>query len=510
MKIKETYFTMSDGVRLYTRIILPEENKKFPIVFIRTPYDQVRNGEPYPEDEYKDEQFFIKNGYAIVLQHTRGKGDSEGVCMPYCERQDGLETLELIRKLPFYNGEIYLYGASYLSTVHLCYISTKPKDIKAAALDVQLDNMYLKTYRNGCCYRFANPNWWMSMVKRQYPDQNNISEALIRPYYKIAERVLGEDLPGYTKLLLNPEYNDFWKSQENDNAVNNISFPVLLSEGWYDFYINGMFTMWDRLPAETKEKSIFVAGPWGHATKVKDSEYPFENGNLPDDYVVKFFNSVRDNEKYEYLECGKVNYYSVGGNFWTTDDCQTKNMKLYFNDDNTLNEKSYKKGEKTYIYDPDKPLNFYKCENIFKAPDKNTSDGVLSFESEPFKKDTDFYGKINWNMKVKTDCEDTAFFMRVYFVEDGIAYNLTETITTLSHINKNYVSGEECVVNISTSPIGFTIKEGNSIRVDISSHSDMYAPHSNTKGHWAKVTETKIAKNTVICDENAWIELPVV
>ena len=156
-----------------------------------------------------------------------------------------------------------------------------------------------------------------------------------------------------------------------------------------------------------------------------------------------------------------------------------------------------------------KPLSCFKHHDIYKAQPAGAVDGVLSFVSAPFEENVDFYGKIRWNMKVKSDCDDTAFFMRVYFVENGIAYNLTETITSLSNINANYIAGEECLINIFTPPIGFTIKKGNSIRVDIASHSGLYVPNSNTKGHWAKVTETKIAKNTVICNEDAYIEFPV-
>ena len=58
MIINETYFKMSDGVRLYTRIVLPEENKKYPIVFIRTPYEEERNGIAYPRENYENDLFF--------------------------------------------------------------------------------------------------------------------------------------------------------------------------------------------------------------------------------------------------------------------------------------------------------------------------------------------------------------------------------------------------------------------------------------------------------------------
>ena len=111
-------------------------------------------------------------------------------------------------------------------------------------------------------------------------------------------------------------------------------------------------------------------------------------------------------------------------------------------------------------------------------------------------------------MKVKTNCNDTAFFMRVYFVEDGVSYNLTEGITSLSYLNPDYRAGEECLIDILTGPVGFTLKAGSRIRADISSHSDLYAPHANVRGHWALVEDVRVARNTVICDEEAYLALP--
>ncbi|MBE7045083.1 MAG: CocE/NonD family hydrolase [Ruminococcaceae bacterium] len=509
MIIREEFFTMSDGIRLYTRMVLPEEGKKFPIVFMRQPYEEKRGGEPYPIEAYQDD-LFLKNGYAVILQHTRGRGDSEGVCKPYQERQDGLDTLEIIRTLPFYNGEIYLVGRSYLSTAHLCYLDTNPPDIKAASLSIQTDRMYLRNYRNGCCYDYCNIKWWMRMLKNRYPDQLPCEEALYRPYYKIAERIFGEDVPEYTELLLHDTYHDFWQKQVQNNVSEQLQIPVLLTEGWYDFYLDGMFSMWERLPEETRKQSVYVVGPWGHATEVsKTAEYPLANGNIPKDWIVKFFNSIRDGVAYQEFETGRVNYYTIGGDFWTTDKKGTRETKLYFQNHYKLSENADVSGTKSFVYNPEKKPGSFRYHDIFKAEPAGSIDGVLSFESEAFSEDTEFYGKIRWHMKVKSDCDDTAFFMRVYFVENGASYNLTETITTLLQCDENYTAGSECLIDITTPMIGFRIKKGNAIRVDISSHSDMYVPHANVVGHWAKVTETKTAVNTVICDEDSYIVLPV-
>ena len=154
MYLSEQFLKMSDGILLYTKIVLPRKEGKFPIVFMRSPYEDKTELGSSSVDDYKD-NLFVKNGYALVYQHTRGKGNSEGICVPYNERQDGLDTLNILRCMDFYNGEIYITGESYLATVHLCYLDTNPSDIKGAALSIQTDRMFFRNYRNGCCYNYV-------------------------------------------------------------------------------------------------------------------------------------------------------------------------------------------------------------------------------------------------------------------------------------------------------------------------------------------------------------------
>ncbi len=102
-------------------------------------------------------------------------------------------------------------------------------------------------------------------------------------------------------------------------------------------------------------------------------------------------------------------------------------------------------------------------------------------------------------------------FIRTPYEPDrnGVSYNLTEEITSLAYIDRDYTPCNECEISIDTPPIAFTLKKGCRIRVDISSHSNLYVPHSNTKEHWAKAIETKTAQNTLICDKSAYILLPL-
>lgn len=67
-------------------------------------------------NEYKSS---LSHGYAVVIRHCRGRGKSDGDCIPYInEREYGLDLQQWIRKQSFYNGEIFLKGKSYLTSVN--------------------------------------------------------------------------------------------------------------------------------------------------------------------------------------------------------------------------------------------------------------------------------------------------------------------------------------------------------------------------------------------------------
>ena len=104
----------NDGLKLFTVILLPEPTGKFPVVIVRNPY--VDSYEYEKEENVaiaylNENKEWLNRGYAVVIQHCRGRGKSEGDCVPYInEREDGLSLQEWVRKQSFYNGEIFLKG----------------------------------------------------------------------------------------------------------------------------------------------------------------------------------------------------------------------------------------------------------------------------------------------------------------------------------------------------------------------------------------------------------------
>ena len=133
-------YLLNNTAELFTVICLPDNKGTFPTVIYRSPYvdsDEFISESEICDKKAKEFSRWLECGYAVIFQHCRGRGKSSGDCVPYIyEREDGLFLQDWIRQQTFYNGEIYLCGASYTSSVHFV---TAPfsEDIKGAILEVQ-------------------------------------------------------------------------------------------------------------------------------------------------------------------------------------------------------------------------------------------------------------------------------------------------------------------------------------------------------------------------------------
>ena len=181
-KIDYTYITSGDA-SLFTVFLLPEGSGSFPTVVIRTPY--VDALEMLPEKEIcfqyaKENEKWLKRGYALVLQHCRGRGKSEGDCIPYVnEREDTLSLYAWIREQPFYNGELFLKGSSYLTSVHFC-AAPFDADIRGAIFGVQDSERYNICYRNGFFKKALHGNWYVNMYKKKSKIKKTLHEWQLR------------------------------------------------------------------------------------------------------------------------------------------------------------------------------------------------------------------------------------------------------------------------------------------------------------------------------------------
>jgi putative CocE/NonD family hydrolase len=103
---------MRDGVNLSTDIYLPQGlDGPFATVLVRTPYDKDV-GEGIVRIRWVE--YFLSQGYAVVVQNERGHYFSEGSFDNYLQgaSTDGYDTVEWIVCQPWSNGKVGTIGCS--------------------------------------------------------------------------------------------------------------------------------------------------------------------------------------------------------------------------------------------------------------------------------------------------------------------------------------------------------------------------------------------------------------
>ena len=517
----EEMVPMKDGTRLYTYGVLPPDGEKRGIVFVRSPYSAEK---PVDMAAYAySYQRAIKRGYAYVHQHVRGTGMSEGDWIPYeNERADGLAMLEWLRGLSHYNGEIFLLGGSYLTSVHLSYLGTNPPDVKGAALYVQDDDRYNVIYRNGFFKIGLHGGWFVGGYKKKNKSlTRNKSVSLASfPFASFPRRYWDEDVPSLDNVLRHPRRDDpFWRSgapgsgAEYMDALNKSTMPVLLRTGFYDIYTDGICDMWRRMPESRRANCSLAIDAYDHGGKIADwakgTRGEFPGGARSDAGVseLDWFDYCRTGRPNEKAPPGKVRYYALWENAWKEGPdiaVGSRKVRLPLGD-----------GKRTWTYDPKRSLPKFPGSGgicfggMQLQPEPDFRDDVVSFVLPAAEETLDVSGRMTAELAVSSDCEDTCFYVRVSVrKDDGKWYLLRDDITSLSFSGGEYAPGTERKVALCFADHAFRLEKGDVLRVDVSSANSQFAPHPNVAGDAFACEKPKVAHNTVYPERSSLV-LPV-
>jgi len=502
---------------LFTVVCRPKKEGTYPTVIMRSPYvdaDEFIDEKEICENKLTEFQSWIKRGYVVVYQHCRGRGKSSGDCIPYIyEREDGLFLQEWVRHQDFYNGEIYLVGGSYTAAIH--YVTAPfADDIKGAVFRVKDTERYNCNYRNGFFKMGLHGGWYVDMYKRKtMPNKNYTEESFnMLPLSDFSKTVFGESAPDFDAILAHPNHDDdFWNTRygggETRSILDHANIPILLTTGFYDIFEGGIFDMWNNLDASTKSKCALVVHPFEHGCNGEVEPINFENGNMNEyfyEHQIDWLDFIRG-KGVSPFKTGKITYYTLFANEWCCDDFYTANACQKF----VLGE-----GEVTYKYDPQNPASFKGgLSTNFGGnewqDEPHLRDDIITVYTPEFENDTYVKGKIKASLKVKSDCEDTCFYMRLSLCKQEGYYGLRDDINQISNFCADYKPGEEITMDFSFDEHAFVVGKGEKIRVDITSSAfPLFVRHTNNKGLFSEQTTTKIANNTVILNES-YIELPI-
>src|SRR5580704_3020386 len=109
-----------DGVTLRADIYRPKTEGKFPVLLQRTPYNKGDGESDFGKRAAAE-------GYIVIIQDVRGRYTSEGKWYPFKnESNDGYDTVEWAAALPYSNGKVGMYGASYVGATQMLTAIANP------------------------------------------------------------------------------------------------------------------------------------------------------------------------------------------------------------------------------------------------------------------------------------------------------------------------------------------------------------------------------------------------
>lgn len=512
----KTFYTYLDGI--FTAVVLPEDTGKFPTVIMRCPYvDGYINWEEEKIPRHYANIFhhWIDHGYALVYQHCRGRGKSQGEFIPYIyEREDGLKLQNWIRRQEFYNGELFLKGGSYTTTVHYATAPFAP-DIKGAVFDVQDSEHYHICYRNGCFKKGLHGGWYVDNYKaKTMPTKHFSKESSFEmlPLTEFGKTVFGETIEPLEGALRAPDPADpFWLTRaggaDTKDAVKSAQFPVLLTTGFYDVYAGGMCRMWKDMETETRARSALIISPYDHGDGYDAETFLYPNGKRKEQfgeaYEVEWCDAARGKGNFPVPQ-GKITYYSLFENVWKETEALSaeKTLALTLQGDTA-----------TYTYDPADAPGFEaglstNFDGTCFQKQQNRQD-VITVYTPAVEQDTVIKGQMSLSIPVSSDCEDTCFYARVSLETEKGDLGLRDDITTLCYQLGDYPPNTKVTLQFTFDEHAFLMTKGQRLRVDIASADKThFVRHTNCKGLFSTQTQTKIAKNTVYLPE-AVFTLPV-
>ncbi|GIJ77455.1 hypothetical protein SAMN05443287_11298 [Micromonospora phaseoli] len=259
-----------DGVILRTDHYAPDL-AGVPTVLIRTPYG--RSGPMRLLCRLAAEQ-----GFHVVIQSCRGTGGSGGSFDPFVhERDDGLDTLDWLRRQRWWSGAFGMFGASYQGFVQWALAADAGQELRAMVAVATASTTRDSTYA-GESFALDTVLTWVELLQAQTVPwlarqwelkrgQPRLIAALSHLPLIEADRVAtGATVPFFQEWLRHhTPQADYWRTRVFDDRLHLVRTPVAMVSGWHDIFLPAQLRDYAALRA-TGGQPRLVVGPWTHGS----------------------------------------------------------------------------------------------------------------------------------------------------------------------------------------------------------------------------------------------------
>lgn len=282
--IENFYVPAADGLPLATDRYEPAGVAAGPTILMRTPYSKGAAGSLVAGlFAYQ----FATHGYHVVVQDCRGRFGSQdhagGEFMPFLhEAEDGAATLDWIAQQTWSDGQVGMWGASYLGYCQWAAASAGSPYLKALA--PMLTSSHLMSYpENGFpldlllrwmfqMQTMDTPN--LSMLERmQRINDARVQDRFLRhafdhlPILTADELAIGQPGALYREMAEADATHEYWRVSDHSTAAGSAP-PADFTSGWYDLFLDGLLDDYTaQLNAARpagRPVPYLTIGPWSH------------------------------------------------------------------------------------------------------------------------------------------------------------------------------------------------------------------------------------------------------
>jgi uncharacterized protein len=468
---------MSDGVKLLADHYYPRGVSRMPLILVRSPYGRAQlNGLMYGH-------LFAERGFQVLVQSCRGTFGSGGQLTPFFnESSDGLDTIEWIKKQPWFNGQLATMGASYLGYVQWAIAARAQPVLKAMSLTVTASQFRSQTYP-GDAFSLQDPLGWTHQMNMQ--EKAPLKLMLMRfgivgdfpkafgvlPLGQADEFLLGKKVGFWQDWLHNsrPDY-EWWQPADFSATVKNVSVPVNMVTGWYDIFLPWQMADYAEMQKVGNPPQLTV-GPWWHTSN------PLTACSLRES--LSWLRAQLKNQK-DQLRRLPVRLFVMGSNSWKDFPVwpppQYQSQAWYLQPGRALAvSQPAACGPDQYIYDPANPTPSLGGATMALGGSRDnrkleTRSDILTFTSEPLARDNEVIGPLSAELYISSNRPSADFIVRLCDVRpSGQSMNISDGIRRIRSGQPAAAPDGVVRLNIEMWPTAYLFKRGHRIRLQVAS-----------------------------------------
>jgi putative CocE/NonD family hydrolase len=493
--VEETVsITMDDGVELEGTLMRPGGHGEHSTILVRTPYGRHQHE--------KEARFWAENGYAALIQDTRGKWGSDGEFAPFLnEAADGHSTLDWIVGREWSDGTVGMWGSSYLAYCQLVVAAKGHPALKSIMPISGWIQDEGQISHGGANHIMLSIPWILHEETQRVRSIRDYEMDEMFEYLPLIDvfKSVGID----SKIWC--EEFDF--SHLEQYSAENIEVPALHMTGWNDFVCRAALSVYEgALRGSAASSQKLLVGPWFHDqfwttyTEVGDEDFGPQSAMGREklhELSLKWFDLTLGKDPEGVADWPNVKLFLMGANEWR--ECgswpldSAARVSFFLGGDGPANSLGgygrllagapAESGFDTYLFDPMNPVptnggaNMHFMLHLVGVKDQRQveeRDDVLVYTTPPLEKDMEIVGPVRAVLHASTEGRDTDFTAKLVEVRPGgYARIIEEGIIRASFRNgperELLEPGRIYELRVDMGSTAILIPRGNRLRLEVSS-----------------------------------------